>query len=170
MTRGNYYFFDFWFFCATPCMTLPIHGSGRVRRVKGWVIQGGGVKYLRKKSVFAVSPNMRPVWSLSPPQMDIPYECELTFYQAHVGSAQMISHAANTCMCSRVIHVSSLASRVDSWSRYSESKFRGVFFLNKDPEGHIWCATENTKRLKKSLRVRMGGVFKSWSLHHHHGW
>eukprot|EP00670_Eutreptiella_braarudii_P006599 CAMPEP_0174288670 /NCGR_PEP_ID=MMETSP0809-20121228/21863_1 /TAXON_ID=73025 ORGANISM="Eutreptiella gymnastica-like, Strain CCMP1594" /NCGR_SAMPLE_ID=MMETSP0809 /ASSEMBLY_ACC=CAM_ASM_000658 /LENGTH=346 /DNA_ID=CAMNT_0015386065 /DNA_START=148 /DNA_END=1188 /DNA_ORIENTATION=- len=56
---------------------------------------------------------------------DIPYEVELSFYDAHVGASKIISHAANTVFASRVIQVSSLASRVDSWSRYSESKFRG---------------------------------------------
>jgi len=79
------------------------------------------VDVLDRHSVLAAAEGSQALVNL----MDIPYECELTFYQAHVGSAQMISHAANTCMCSRVIHVSSLASRVDSWSRYSESKFRG---------------------------------------------
>eukprot|EP00667_Euglena_gracilis_P018548 EG_transcript_19719 len=79
------------------------------------------VDILDRHSVLAAAEGSQALVNM----MDIPYECELTYYQAHVGSAQMISHAANTCMCSRVIHVSSLASRVDSWSRYSESKFRG---------------------------------------------
>eukprot|EP00906_Rhabdomonas_costata_P011466 RCo016340 len=57
--------------------------------------------------------------------MGISYECELSFYEAHVQSSKWIAHSANTVMASRVIHVSSLASRDNSWSRYSESKFRG---------------------------------------------
>lgn len=79
------------------------------------------VDILDRHSVLAAAEGSQALINM----MDIPYECELSFYQAHVGSSQMISHAANTAMCSRVIHVSSLASRVDSWSRYSESKFRG---------------------------------------------
>lgn len=57
--------------------------------------------------------------------MGISYECELSFYEAHVQSSKWISHSANTVLASRVIHVSSLASRDLSWSRYSETKFRG---------------------------------------------
>lgn len=57
--------------------------------------------------------------------LDQTYEVEHTFYDIHVGATKFISHAANVVMASRVIHVSSLASRVDSWSRYSETKFRG---------------------------------------------
>ena len=36
---------------------------------------------------------------------DIPYEVELSFYDAHVGASKIISHAANTVFASRVIQV-----------------------------------------------------------------
>eukprot|EP00993_Chasmostoma_nieuportense_P001423 NODE_2306_length_1216_cov_87.790634_g2193_i0.p1 GENE.NODE_2306_length_1216_cov_87.790634_g2193_i0~~NODE_2306_length_1216_cov_87.790634_g2193_i0.p1 ORF type:complete len:366 (-),score=81.08 NODE_2306_length_1216_cov_87.790634_g2193_i0:66-1163(-) len=57
--------------------------------------------------------------------MGISHECELSYYEAHVQSAKWIAHSANTVMASRVLHISSLSSGLDSISRYAETKFRG---------------------------------------------